>query len=73
MTTHAEIEQRTVDPLEVFTLRCQAQALLVELGELALHDAVDGLQSDAERDGLADLIGQDRVQEILAAAFVRQR
>jgi hypothetical protein len=59
--------------IEIFRERAEARALLVEIGELSLHDATDGLQSDAERDGLVDEYGQDLIQEILAAAFtVRQ-
>jgi hypothetical protein len=57
------------DPVDVFRERCEARALLVECCELSLHDAVDGLQADAERDGLVDMIGQDAVQGLLAAAF----
>ena len=34
--------------------------------ELDLHEAVDKLQHDAERDGLVERIGQDAVQAILA-------
>jgi hypothetical protein len=55
--------------VDVFRARAEARALLVQLGELGLHDAVDVLQSDAERDGLVDALGQDALQQILATAF----
>ena len=44
------------------------------VGEFAsLPEAVDQLQYDAKRDGLVDRIGQDGVQQIMAAAFRRYR
>jgi hypothetical protein len=58
-----------VDALAVFELRAWARGRLWAEGELDLHDAVDGLQADAERDGLIELIGQDAVQAIMATAF----
>jgi hypothetical protein len=58
-----------VDPLTAFAARCESRALLYHAGELTLHDAVDGLQHAAEASGLIRMIGQDRVQEILSAAF----
>jgi hypothetical protein len=56
-------------PLEVFELRAWARAKLWQAGEFDLHEAVDELQRAAERDGLVDELGQDRVQEIIAKAF----
>jgi hypothetical protein len=43
------------------------------VGELTLHEAVDVLQADAERDGLIEQIGQDRIQKILAQCFASYR
>jgi hypothetical protein len=60
-----------LDPVEVFHARCEARALLWKVGALDLCEAVDKLQADAERDGLVDKIGADRVQSILADAFAR--
>jgi hypothetical protein len=57
------------DPVEVFELRCWARAKLWQAGEFDLHEAVDALQRDAERDGLVDAIGQNEVQAILRDAF----
>jgi hypothetical protein len=61
--------QLQIDLVAVFTARAEARALLWFAGELFLHDAVDVLQADAERDGLVTAIGQDAVQAIMAAAF----
>jgi len=58
-----------VDSGEIFRARCEARALLFKLGELGLHEAVDQLQADAVASGLVDAIGQDRVQQIMSAAF----
>jgi len=58
-----------VDLPEAFKLRCEARALLWAACEIDLHEAVDVLQADAERDGLVELIGQDAVQAIMASAF----
>jgi hypothetical protein len=61
--------QNQASPIEAFTLRAECRALLWADGELSLHEAVDVLQANAERDGLVELIGQDAVQAIMAAAF----
>jgi hypothetical protein len=62
-----------VDALAVFHARAEARALLWQAGEIDLHDAVDVLQADAERDGLVAAIGQDEVQRIMSAAFATVR
>jgi hypothetical protein len=66
---HAVAKPRLVDPVAAFRERAEARALLWSLGEYTLHEAVDGLQADAERDGLPELIGSDEVQQIIAQAF----
>jgi hypothetical protein len=38
-------------------------------GEVNLHTAVDKLQADAVSTGLVELIGQDKVQSLMADAF----
>lgn len=58
---------------EVFRLLTWARAYLFHVGELSLAEGVDVLQADAERDGLVELLGQDCVQNILAAAFAAVR
>jgi hypothetical protein len=60
---------RRVDPLAAFKLRCWARSYLWAVNEFDLHEAVDVLQRDADRDGLVDKLGQDEVQRIMAAAF----
>jgi hypothetical protein len=62
-----------VDPVDAFIERAEARAYLFSIGDMDLHEAVDVLQADAERDGLVDLIGQDQVQQILAEAFSEYR
>lgn len=66
---HYQHAEPLVDPLDCFRLRCEARAYLVAAGELMLHEAVDGLQADAERDGLVRDIGPDQIQAIMATAF----
>ena len=61
--------QRTVRLVEMLHELATARARLVDSGLLDLHEAVDGLQRLAEAWGLLDAIGQDSVQEILAAPF----
>jgi hypothetical protein len=61
------------DPLEVFEARCWARAWLFGAGELTLHEAVDPLQEAAVATGLVELIGQDNVQALIAAAFAPAR
>ena len=55
--------------IDIFQERCEARAILVYACLLDLHEAVDGLQEDAERTGLVDDIGQDQVQAIMAKGF----
>ena len=69
MSSALAIAERRVDLIDVFLERAEARAYLWSIGDLDLHEAVDVLQADAERDGLLERIGQDGVQEIIAAAF----
>lgn len=69
---HAPAQQTstTAPPvLDVFRARCEARAVLVAEGEMDFLDAVDGLQDAAVAYGLVAEIGQDAVQEVMAAAF----
>src|SRR5262245_12647557 len=59
--------------VDVFIARAEARALLYAAGELELHDALDKLQADAERDGLVAELGQDEVQRLIAEAFAKVR
>jgi hypothetical protein len=56
-------------PLEIFTERAYARALLVAEGMLDKRDAVDALQQAAVDQRLVDRFGQDRVQAAMAHAF----
>jgi hypothetical protein len=70
----AVAKPRLVDPIDAFRERAEARAMLWSLGEYSLHEAVDVLQLDAaERAGLLDDLGQDRVQQIMAQAFSEYR
>jgi hypothetical protein len=61
------------NPIDMLGARAEARAFLFAIGELELHQAVDVLQHDAVENGLVDQIGQDKVQDILAAAFAAVR
>jgi hypothetical protein len=69
MTAPLRRDRIAIDPIAVFTARAEARATLWADGVLDLHAAVDELQHAAEAGGLVELIGQDAVQQILAAAF----
>lgn len=60
---------RAIDLLETFKLRTNVRGYLWAIGEYHLHEAVDVLQFDAERDGLIKELGQDAIQAILAHVF----
>lgn len=62
-----------VDPIDAFVIRAEARAMLWSLGDLGLHEAVDELQSTAERAGLVARIGQNAVQAIMSDAFAPYR
>jgi hypothetical protein len=67
-TVRAPLSQRAV-----FEARAEARALLWQAGEFDRHEAVDVLQADAHATGLVFKVGQNGVQEILAAAFAKVR
>jgi hypothetical protein len=60
-------------PIDVLDIRARVRALLWFEYQLELQEAVDPLQAYAEQSGLVQEIGQDAVQEIIAAPFVRLR
>jgi hypothetical protein len=68
-TSAAPAPTARLDPVKVFTARCEARALLYYASELTLHAAVDELQVSAVKSGLVGAIGQDAVQTIMARAF----
>jgi hypothetical protein len=55
--------------IDVFRLRCEVRAILVEACAMRLQEAADGLQEAAVAYGLIDELGQDTVQDLMAGAF----
>ena len=53
--------------------RCLEMAARVNAGEVKFLDAIDVLQDAAVASGLADQIGDDAVQEVMADAFMDVR
>ena len=60
---------KLADPLDVLIVRSQVHAYLVSVCAADLHDSVDTLQQYAIDSGLIETLGQDRIQELLSAAF----
>jgi hypothetical protein len=58
---------------EAFAARAACRAMQWATGLISLHDAVDDLQAQAERDGFVAAIGQDEVQRIMATTFAEAR
>jgi hypothetical protein len=58
--------------VDIFRACAEARAILYCACELELHEAVDVLQAAAERNSLVDELGEDRVQQIIAAAFHKE-
>jgi hypothetical protein len=57
----------------IFGALCSARATLYAAGELGLQEAVDSLQEWAVKNGLVSAIGQDAVQQLIAAVFMAVR
>jgi hypothetical protein len=57
-------------PIKILTACAEKYALQCAFGEMDIQDAVDGLHAYAERSDLVAELGQDRVQDIIAAAFI---
>ena len=62
-----------IDPQTIFELRCWARAVLFFNGEFDMAEAVDPLQEYALRSGLVASVGQDKIQNLIAAAFTECR
>ena len=69
----AAVTIKHIDPVDAFIERAESRAYLWSIDELTLHEAVDVLQADAERDGLIEQIGQDQMQKILDECFASYR
>jgi hypothetical protein len=59
-----------VNPLVILADRSRTLALRVKNGELPFIDAVDMAYSAADFAGLIECYGDDRVQAVLADAFI---
>ena len=59
-------------PRDVFELRCEARAILVDNGWMTLQEALGGLQEFVVSSRLVDLVGHDTVQEIITREFGRR-
>ena len=70
-TPGVRADVRAPSPLCVLITRAEARALLYAASKFDLPEAVDPLQAYAVQSGLVDAIGQDAVQAILAAAFLK--
>jgi hypothetical protein len=64
---------RVIPAIDVLAIRADVRAFLWWQYEMEIDEAVDELQAYAERSGLVRDVGQDRVQEIIAAPFARYR
>ena len=58
---------------DAFGLRCWVRGYLEKHGMMPLQEAVDGLQDFAISTDLAEFVGQDAVQAIVAKAFEHRR
>jgi hypothetical protein len=73
-TAQAPINAAASAPLvEIFQELCETKALLWANYQIELQDAVDQLQTWAVDRGLVAAVGQDAVQEIMAAPFALVR
>lgn len=63
----------TVHPLNLLADRCVTLAERVRLGNLQFIEAIDFAYSAADFAGLVEIYGDDRIQSILANAFMDWR
>jgi hypothetical protein len=69
-----EDQQRIVErQLAIFTRACRRMAERVNMGATPFIDGIDFLHSAALDTGLVEVAGDDRVQQIMAAAFQGRR
>jgi hypothetical protein len=60
----------TAHPLEVLADACELLAERVKIGNLKFIEAVDFAYSSADVAGLVAIYGDDRIQAVLANAFM---
>jgi hypothetical protein len=63
--------QASNSQLDLFAVRCSELADRVVAGRLGFINAVDMAYSAAEWSGLVEMVGDDAVQKVMAAAFMR--
>src|SRR5277367_983942 len=74
MSVLTQIEAAGTVPLQdIFRGHCEIRTFLWTEHQIELQEAVDGLQAFAERTGLVSAIGQDQVQQFMAAPFALVR
>ncbi|WP_157644369.1 hypothetical protein [Bradyrhizobium sp. WSM2793] len=60
-------------PIKILTACAEKYALCCVSGEMEMQWAVDMLQNFAEQRGLVAELGQDKIQDVIAAAFIWAR
>jgi hypothetical protein len=60
----------TRDPLIIFSERCRTLASRVQNNQVPFIEAVDLAYSAADFAGLIESYGDDRIQELMASAFM---
>lgn len=61
------------EPIKILIACAEKYALCCALGEMEIQWSVDILQNYAEQRGLVVELGQDKVQDVIAAAFIWAR
>lgn len=73
MNAHVRTDRLILGDVDDFIECVGHQSWYFAEGWIDLHTAVDNLQRLAELWGLIEDVGQDRIQEIMAAPFARVR
>jgi len=58
------------DPLAIFSERCRTLATRVQNKQVPFIEAIDLAYSSADFAGLIESYGDDRIQELMASAFM---
>jgi hypothetical protein len=72
-SSHENQQRALARQLAIFERHCRQMVERVANGSVTFISAVDVLYDAATFTGLVDVAGDDRVQEILSAAFMRGR
>jgi hypothetical protein len=73
MSAAAHKTSRTNAQLKLFAIRCSQMVERIAAGEIAFIDGVDLLYDAAVWSGLVDGVGDDAVQDVMAAVFANAR